>query len=203
MEEVRGEVNGKPYKGLIYSALNDKGEKVGNPFKSSLFGKSVGIDALEKRIEQSAEIIKNRKLKERGKRIISAVMRTTNNRSDFEKALQKQGFSIVFRTNAEGRIYGATFVDHKQKYVFNGSRLGKEFSANVFNDLFSDNHRIPDNHKTSPSFEPLTPSNSEQEEGSGISGLLDLFTPETIGDEIIEQAFVRRLKKKNRRQRRL
>ncbi|KAA6305705.1 hypothetical protein EZS27_042642, partial [termite gut metagenome] len=30
MEEVRGEAKGKPYQGLIYSALNDKGEKVGN-----------------------------------------------------------------------------------------------------------------------------------------------------------------------------
>jgi hypothetical protein len=48
MEEVRGEVNGKPYSGLVYFALNDKGEKVGNPFKSSLFGKSVGIESLKK-----------------------------------------------------------------------------------------------------------------------------------------------------------
>jgi hypothetical protein len=43
---------------LVYSALNEKGEKVGNPFKSSLFGKSVGVEALEKRIAKSTEIIK-------------------------------------------------------------------------------------------------------------------------------------------------
>jgi hypothetical protein len=57
MEEIRGEINGKEYKGLIYLALNDSGEKAGNPFKSSLFGKSVGTEALEKRIEKSAEVI--------------------------------------------------------------------------------------------------------------------------------------------------
>jgi hypothetical protein len=126
MEEVRGEVNGKEYKGLIYSALNDRGEKVGNPFKSSLFGKSVGMEALEKRIQKSAEIIRSKGLKERSKQMIAAAMRCTDNRIDFEKALQRQGMSVVFRTSDEGRIYGATFIDHEQKCVFNGSRLGRE-----------------------------------------------------------------------------
>ncbi|CDE77106.1 uncharacterized protein BN644_02343 [Bacteroides thetaiotaomicron CAG:40] len=39
-EEVKGEVNGKPYNGIVYSATNDKGEKQGNPFKSSSLGRS-------------------------------------------------------------------------------------------------------------------------------------------------------------------
>jgi hypothetical protein len=127
VEKVRGEIKGREYKGLVYSALNEKGEKVGNPFKSSLFGKSTGMEALEKRIEKSAEIIKNKRLKERSKQVIAAAMRTVNNRADFEKALEKQGISVLFRTNDEGCIYGATFIDHEQKCVFNGSRLGKEF----------------------------------------------------------------------------
>jgi hypothetical protein len=206
MEEIRGEIKGKEYRGLVYSALNEKGEKVGTPFKSSLFGKSAGMDALEKRIEKSAEIIKSRKLKERSKKIIAAAMYTCKNRADFEKALEKQGIAVLFRENEQGRIYGATFVDHEQKCVFNGSRLGKEFSANVFNDLFTGNGRKPEqeaDHKTGQTFEPFTPSNREQEEGSGIGGLFDLFTPETTGDEIAEQNFVRRLKKKQKRQKRI
>jgi hypothetical protein len=206
VDEVRGEIKGKEYKGLVYSALNDRGEKVGNPFKSSLFGKSVGIEALEKRIEKSAEIIKNKQLKERSKKVIAAAMRGCNNRPDFEKALEKQGMSVLFRANDEGRIYGATFIDHEQKCIFNGSRLGKEFSANVFNDLFNSKENKPehpDECKSGQAFEPLTPSNREQEEGSGIGGLFDLFSPETTGDEIAEQNFVRRLKKKQKRQRRM
>jgi hypothetical protein len=206
VEEVRGEIKGKEYKGLVYSALNDKGEKVGNPFKSSLFGKSVGMEALEKRIEKSAEIIKNKQLKERSKKVIAAAMCGCNNRPDFEKALEKQGISVLFRENEQGRIYGATFIDHEQKCVFNGSRLGKEFSANVFNDLFTGNGHKPEQreeHRAGQSVEPFTPSNREQGEGSGIGGLFDLFTPETMGDEIAEQNFACRLKKKNKRQRRM
>ena len=39
------------------------------------------------------------------------------------------------RTNPVGRIYGVTFIDHNAGIVANGSVLGKEFSANVFNEL--------------------------------------------------------------------
>ena len=210
VEEVRGEVKGKEYKGLVYSALDDKGEKVGNPFKSSLFGKSVGIEALEKRIEKSAEIIKNKKLKERSKKAISVAMRTTNNRTDFERALEKQGMSVLFRENEQGRIYGVTFIDHNQKYVFNGSRLGKEFSANVFNEKFSLNHDYQDDkintkiesrleNQSSQSFNHVNQDNH----GSELSGFFDLFIPDSgISDEIAERDLIRRLKKKKKQQRR-
>jgi hypothetical protein len=192
VEEVKGEINGKEYKGLIYSALNKKGGKVGNPFKSSLFGKSVGIEALEKRMEQSAKIIKSKHLKERCQKVISAALLTSKNRTDFEGALAKQNVSVLFRENEQGRIYGATFIDHEQKCVFNGSRLGKEFSANVFNDLFNEKN----GRQSLNSF--------EKDESSGIGGLFDLFTPETsAADEIEEQNFTRRMKKKRKQQRRI
>jgi hypothetical protein len=198
IEEVRGEINGKPYQGLVYSALNDKGEKVGNPFKSSLFGKPVGIDALEERIKTSTEIIKNKGLKERSKKAISTAMRTCKNRKDFEKELEKQGISALFRVNDEGRIYGATFIDHEQKCVFNGSRLGKEFSANVFNDLFQNDKE----QDIKPTFEPVENTENmfrEKKEDSNIGGIFDLFSPEISGDNHEEEAFIRRMRRKRKR----
>jgi hypothetical protein len=186
--------------------LNDRGEKVGNPFKSSLFGKPAGIEALERRIEKSVEIIKNKRLKERSKQVIAAVMRTVNNRADFEKALEKQGISVFFRTNDGGRIYGATFIDHEQKCVFNGSRLGREFSANAFNNLFGGSRRQePEQpqHRTDMPFEPDS-SRHEKEAGSGIGDIFDLFTPDSSsGENYEEEAFIGKLKRRKRRQRKL
>ena len=202
MEEVRGEINGKPYSGLVYFALNDKGEKVGNPFKSSLFGKSVGIESLKKRIEKSAEIIKNKGLKERSKKVISAAIRTCKDRKDFEKILSKQGVSVLFRTNNEDRIYGATFIDNEQKCVFNGSRLGKEFSANVFNELFKNDNSKNENIDFKPDLESGKSFNQENQ-GSDIGGIFDLFSLETGGENHEEEAFVRRKKKKKRKQKRI
>jgi hypothetical protein len=36
---------------------------------------------------------------------------------------------MILRKSNEGQLYGVTYVDQKTKSVFNGSSLGKEFSA--------------------------------------------------------------------------
>jgi hypothetical protein len=206
VEEVRGDINGKEYKGLVYSALNKKGEKTGTPFKSSLFGKSVGIEALEKRMEQSAEIIKNKRLKERSKKIISTALLTSKNRADFEGALAKQSISVLFRGNEQGRIYGSTFIDHEQKCLFNGSRLGKEFSANVFNELFNGNAYKSEQQedKTAKIFEQFEKYQKKLDENSNFGGILDIFMPENSGnDDIEEQNLTRKMKKKKKKQRKI
>ena len=200
VEEVHGEVKGKPYQGLVYSALDEKGNKVGHPFKSSLFGKNVGIDALEKRIEKSTEIIKDKGLKERSKKVIASVVKSHPDRSSFEKALAKNNISVLFRTNDEGRIYGATFIDYEQKAVFNGSRLGKEFSANVFNDLFNGKQEQP-KFDTGQSFEPF--DTSRRDDDSSIGSVFSLLSPEAHGANPEEEAFARRARKKKRKQKRL
>ncbi|MCL2739363.1 MAG: relaxase/mobilization nuclease domain-containing protein [Bacteroidales bacterium] len=205
MEEIRGEEKGKPYRGILYTVLDEQDKKTGNPFKSSLFGKSAGIDALEKRIRQSAEIIKNKGLKERSRKVIAEAMQNCNNRPDFEKALEKQGISAALRTNGEGRIYGATFIDHIQKCVFNGSRLGKEFSANVFNDRFTGREQTPEQpHKDIPPLHPSQKHDRTYEEHTDFGGIFDFFPPAgSANDDIEEQMFTRRLNKKGKRNRRI
>lgn len=202
LEEVRGEVKGKSYKGLVYSALNDKGEKAGNPFRASLFGKSVGIDALEKRMEKSAEIIKDKGLKERSRRVIASAMKSHPDRSSFEKELSKNSIGVLFRENEKGRIYGATFIDHEWKAVFNGSQLGKEFSANVFNGLFGGKQHEPEEKQikndTGQAFEPFGDS-SQKDSDSAMGGLFDLLSPEPQGVNPEEEVFARRMRKKKRK----
>lgn len=41
----------------------------------------------------------------------------------------RQGIHILLRQNANGILYGITYVDHQTKCVFNGSALGKAYSA--------------------------------------------------------------------------
>jgi hypothetical protein len=60
VEEARGNVRGREYHGLVYSVTDDKGNKVGNPFKSSLFGKSAGYEAVQKKFVRSKSEIKER-----------------------------------------------------------------------------------------------------------------------------------------------
>jgi len=51
VEEIKGGTADKMFNGLVYSAIDDKGERIGKPFKSSLFGKSVGYEALQQRMQ--------------------------------------------------------------------------------------------------------------------------------------------------------
>ena len=210
VEEVKGVVREKQYNGLVYFATDDKGDKVGNPFKSSLFGKLVGYNAVNERSEKSKDIIKDKKFREQTKQRVSGAVQATANRSGFERELSKQGVSVLFRENEQGRIYGATFIDHNNQCVFNGSRLGKEFSANVFNDLYvhqspfaaatsNDKHQQPD--MTAHSLEP---SSAAQRDGdNALDAVAGLLSTEAHGQDPEEEAFARRMKRKKKKQRRL
>ena len=64
-------------------------------------------------------------------------MHRARTQDEFVRILKADGINTVFRQNTAGRITGATFVDHRTKTVLNGSRLGKSYSANVFQELFN------------------------------------------------------------------
>ena len=206
-EEVKGEVNGRPYQGIVYSATNDKGEKTGNPVKASRIGKSVGYEAVRHRMERSGGAIKNGKLKERTRKIVAAAMRTSHNRQEFERELKRQGIDVVFRRNDSGRIYGITFIDHDSRVVLNGSRLGKEYSANVFNDLYSDERKtgIRQEQSTRQEQPDFTP---KADIVSGVASVLGAFGGllgggASGGDEPQDTVSQKRKKKKKKRTRRI
>lgn len=177
-EEVKGEVNGKPYNGIVYSATNDKGEKQGNPFKSSSLGKSVGYEAIQRHIQKSTKDIQDKNLKERTRRMVGAVMKSAHNRKELEQELKKKGIDVLFRQNDTGRIYGVTFIDHESRTVLNGSRLGKDFSANVFNDLFSGSRTLTGNSKqeTQERTPEFNPTGHIENTGKTIAGLFSLLS---------------------------
>ena len=59
-----------------------------------------------------------------------------NTRDEFRRLLKADNIDAIFRINPVGRIYGVTFIDHNTGIVANGSLLGKEFSANAFDELY-------------------------------------------------------------------
>jgi hypothetical protein len=202
VEEVKGEVRGKAYNGLVYSALDRNGEKTGTPIKSSAIGKSVGYNALQKRMADSAKYMKKNPVYDRTKRVVGTAIGNYRSRETFEKELAKNGVSAVFRENKEGRIYGATFIDHENRTVFNGSKMGKAYSANVFHRLFSnteENHTgLQGNNVWEDDFQTVSSENS----GLDFPHLL-----EQHGSDYEAEAFAHRKeaeeKKRKLRQRRL
>ncbi|SFO17814.1 Relaxase/Mobilisation nuclease domain-containing protein [Paenimyroides ummariense] len=136
-EKIDSEIEGKKNKGLLYFPLNKKGEKAGIPLKASLFGKKAVLSALEQHFEKCKVTLKNHACKQTLKSVISKTLKHTDDEVNFKKQLLEQGINVVVRRNDSDRIYGITFIDHNSKTVWNGSRLGKELSANVFNDIWN------------------------------------------------------------------
>lgn len=137
-EKVENNWRGIAIEGLVYFALNEKAEKAGPPFKSSLFGKKSGMKQLELDFSKFKDILKNHPSKKLIQSTIEMVLHSSSSESDFKKSLVEQGINTVVHKNKEGRIYGITFIDHESRTVWNGSQLGKGFSANRFNEIWNE-----------------------------------------------------------------
>ncbi len=137
VEEVHGERNSIPYRGLLYTALDEDGDKaVTAPLKSSLFGKAVGFDELERYMARCAERFKKGDEREQLRRRVEDALREAETLSVLCERLQTCRIDLFLRCNNTGRIVGVTFIDHENRYVVNGSRLGKAYSANAFEQRF-------------------------------------------------------------------
>lgn len=211
-EEIKGERNGKPVHGLVYFALNGKGEKVSNPFKSSLFGKDAGIAQLQKHFEQSKEKMKTNSARLVLKNTVELTMHTTTNEKEFKKQLVEQSIHTVVRRNDSGRIYGITFIDNGSRTVWNCSQLDRNLSANTFNDWWNNGNKpelkIQDSLVSKPNTTDNLPTKDlfefiPQEHSPNLDlGLFSLL-PDAQGEDYEEEQFAKRMKKKKKRGRRL
>jgi hypothetical protein len=219
-EEVKGEYNGISKQGLVYFALNEKGEKASNPFKASLFGKQAGYVQLQQHYAQSKELLKNEPSKALLKTTIEMSFQEASDEREFKKRLLERGINTVVRRNGEGRVYGITFVDHSSKSVWNGSQLGKNLSANVFNDWWNNDNKMEQpvqinvNSKDKATIdqeikepnnlfdflvkEDLSYSHEENSHIEVFGGLL----PNAKADNYDEGLFANQMKKKARRKKR-
>jgi hypothetical protein len=213
-EKIKGELQGKMIQGLLYIPVNEKGEKVGHAFKASLFGKDAGLPALELHFEKSKETLKDHLAKSTIKAAVTIALQSTRDEQAFKKQLGEQGINVVVRRNETGRIYGITFIDHNSKTVWNGSRLGKELSANTFNDYWNNNIRpeikepVVQQQEISRSHYADFPAekphhlfdflNTDKHE-DGLIEALGGVLPAAQGEDYEEENFANQMKKKRRR----
>ena len=202
VEEARGMVNGREYHGLVYSATADGGNKVGNPFKASCIGKSGGYEAVLRRFEYPNAQIRDKRLADMTRKTVAAVLDRTYRKDEFVALLKAKGVDVVFRHTDGGRIYGATFIDHRTGCVLNGSRLGREFSANALQEHFTLPYAdTPPMPFTLTRDEPQAEAHTYVEHGESHSTGLGLLGGDASGAQAEEAAFERELKRKRKKRR--
>ena len=116
------------YRGLYYRALDENGNKIGVPIKASSFYNKPTLANLEKKFDRNEEL--RQPHKQRLKTQIDWALHGGNTSlPELKKDLEKEDIATIIRQNEQGKIYGITIVDYETKCVFNGSDLGKEYSA--------------------------------------------------------------------------
>ena len=185
-EEVRGEISGRPYAGMLYSALDENGDKVGVPIKSSAIGRDTGIGAIEKHYAKSAEWLKKNTDGMEGLRgIVRDAMRRSRSLPEFAAALSAGGVQVIVRQNTQGRIYGITFIDHNGGLIVNGSKLGrnKEFAANRFHELFGAHTTDELEREVSGQNDERPVADSESSESSATDSPTEIPKPNPMDTE--------------------
>lgn len=152
-EQTDGRVNGREYHGLVYFATDDEGKVMANPFKASRLGKFASRTAVDSRFEKAKDKIDVVPTRNR----VADVLSRATDKEDFTAKLKDCGIDVVFRYTDEGRIYGVTFIDHNSMTVLNGSRLGKQFSANALKERFNNPQAQPTNDVPVPDTPVIVP----------------------------------------------
>jgi len=128
----RGSENSRTFKnyGLVYRALDEKGQKIGVPVKASAIYNNPGLKFLGEKFAQNELLKQPHKLRVKNAVDLTFLKYKGQSLDEMIKALQKEKIQVVLRQNDKGIIYGITYIDHQNKCVFNGSDLGKQYSAN-------------------------------------------------------------------------
>ncbi|MEC5143194.1 relaxase/mobilization nuclease domain-containing protein [Chitinophaga sp. 212800010-3] len=156
--------------GLVYRVLDEQGNKVGVPIKASSIYSKPTLAHLEQQFQE------NQPQKEpHAKKIKTAIDWALAGQrqlsiSQLVTTLEKEGISTVRRQNAAGQLYGITFVDHQTKCVFNGSTLGKQYSAGGLQQRCATNTQTP--FAQAPELKPdiLSTDNQMKSDGPVLTG---------------------------------
>jgi hypothetical protein len=195
-------------KGLLYHILDEKGRRVGIPIKaSSIYNKPI-LEYLEQLFEEN-EL--NRSSAEEKLRftIDQELNNNPSSLEEFMENLKLQNVDTILRQNNDGLIYGITFIDHRNRCVFNGSQLGKKYSIAALKKRF-DNRKV-----NKPTIAEFNKSDRQVDHFNKKSGLLkkydhllsnkssfnvikDLLQPEIDDPRLLYPLMAKRRKKKRK-----
>jgi len=190
----RGQQDGRIYKhkGLMYRVLDKDGNKVGVPVKASSINSKPTLEKLETLFE------KNKALKEPFKNALKSSIDKVlagqpKDMNAFIRALERMNIATVLRQNTEGKIYGITFVDNNNKTVFNGSDVGKSYSAAHLTNQFVFNAK---QNSIQPNMQGRTGMDAVQLSPENLVDLL--LSPQVQPDYVPAQLLKKKRKKKRK-----
>ena len=199
VEEVSGKTKENSIQGILYSATTPQGQKVGTPFPSASLGQAAGYKAIQDHIIESVSKKKTETLASRTKQLVPALLSCSKNENELKLNLAKHNIDVLFRKTESGRIYGVTFIDQQEKIVLNGSRLGKDFSANTFDAHFMHQSKPLVQSESNPTIDQIDSIPMDNKTKFDLMGLFEILPLENSVGSSGEDPYSRKQKRKKNR----
>lgn len=155
--------------GLYYQVLNDKGQPVGVPIPASRIYNKPTIARLQESFIKNEELRSRHKLRVKNAVDLTLAKKPGISMQQLQDQLKAEKIQLVLRQNPQGTIYGITYIDHHTRCVFNGSDLGKEYSANKLQQRIQAPSIMPKQSATQQSSPLPIPRHQEQQQFSQSS----------------------------------
>lgn len=203
-------------KGLVYRVVDGSGNKLGVPVKASDFYNKPTLQFLETKFLENETAKQPFRSRVKNAIDLAFIRQKELQLAGLTNVLEREGIDTVLRQNSEGLVYGITYVDYKTKCVFNGSDLGKQYSAKAILErcnvgVFAEQRLVsPSSHHLKPmprqttgeAYLPNThtPATGNRVEGDVLKVLLKAeYTSEFIPNALKNNG--RKKKKKSKSQR--
>ncbi len=215
----RGSENSRIFKakGLVYRILDEGGKPIGVPIKASDFYNKPTLKFLEEKFTSNKTSQDSHK--NRVKNAIDlAFLGKKPSLAELVQLLQKEGINTVLRKSEEGMLYGITYVDHTTKCVFNGSTLGKQYSAKAIQERctlitvpeqkisgstieksIDSKSKTPNQISDKASFDDTFQKNKSVESNTAIGQLLNMLTQSEQAANYVPNQLKKKRKKKKRK----
>lgn len=184
--------------GLVYRILDDKGHRVGVPIKASDFYNKPTLTSLQERFLTNEPLKVAHKARLKNSIDFALLSKEIQSVEGLAKMLSNEGVILVVRQNDQGVIYGLTYVDHRTKCVFNGSDLGKSYSAKAILQRCN-------SHQTFKTGSQQAPPNQARQSGetTNLQLLAESLSNDLLQQESTADTMPFDLKKKRKKRKRI
>lgn len=127
--------------GLKYSAIDQNGKQVGAAIKASSLPYQPTRETVERRMSAGKKI--------KGDRVAPLRKAATEQRDqsknwdDFQRRLSRIGVEVIPYLSQDGNLFGIAYLDTKQRILYAGGELGKDFTAGSLKTTLGEAYQSP------------------------------------------------------------